>query len=301
MTTKEKGDAFEEEVAALLRYMPEASSVQTHVKVGGKDVDIYLEMKQAFSRPSRVVIDTKDYKKPLTRGKVSAECASYYPLVAKRDADQFMLVTRNGIVTNAKECLDGSTSVHRTILELEDIIIGPSHLIDNMADQFDSEGLSQYYVKPMSFQMDLKRAAATYDLWFNDFITFCVSRHITDLAVAERLWSGGRSRPNPPIGYTSATFSSALEMRRRSSKTEDLELVISNWLGAPVDQFGIALLGTYGTGKSSFAKRIAYVAALESDSNRLCNATSLILLEKAPARIDHAADRLRDISLTLAM
>jgi len=41
--------------------------------------------------------------------------------------------------------------------------------------------------------------------------------------------------------------------------------------------------------------------ALESDSNRLCNATSLILLEKAPARIDHAADRLRDISLTLAM
>ena len=40
---------------------------------------------------------------------------------------------------------------------------------------------------------------------------------------------------------------------------------------------------------------------LESDSNRLCNGRGLILLGKSPARIDHAAARRRDISLTLAM
>ena len=40
---------------------------------------------------------------------------------------------------------------------------------------------------------------------------------------------------------------------------------------------------------------------LESDSNRFCNARSLVLLEKISVCIDHAAARRRDISLTLAM
>ena len=101
-STKEKGDQFENEIASLLRFLPD-SVVTQHVKILGKDVDILLEYMDLFSEKRRIAIDCKNYAKPMTRDAVSKEWDSYYPLVAKQNVDSFWLVTRNDVVANAKE------------------------------------------------------------------------------------------------------------------------------------------------------------------------------------------------------
>src|SRR5689334_17211129 len=95
-SSKQKGDSFEKEVAQILGLMPGAHHVEQHKKIGGKDVDLYVELKEAFSGDVRIAVDAKDYDKPITRERASLEHSSYYPLVANGDVDQFMLITRNG-------------------------------------------------------------------------------------------------------------------------------------------------------------------------------------------------------------
>src|SRR5690242_9313070 len=101
-STKDKGDLFEREVADVFRLMPSAS-VSTHKKIAGKDVDIYVVLRGPFGNEIKVAVDAKDYEKPLSRDRADKEYSSYYPLVTNEQVDQFILITRNGIVANAKE------------------------------------------------------------------------------------------------------------------------------------------------------------------------------------------------------
>jgi hypothetical protein len=71
-----KGDAFEREVANVFRDLPNAT-VQPHLLIGGKDVDIYVVLKMPLSNELKIAVDAKDYGKPLTRDQAAAEIVSY--------------------------------------------------------------------------------------------------------------------------------------------------------------------------------------------------------------------------------
>lgn len=262
LSTKTKGDTFEEDVAALFEYMPGAT-VTKHAKIAGKDVDLYVEIEMAIGGPQKIAVDAKNYSKPLTREEASKEYSDYYPLIASKLVDQFLLVTRKGIVANAKEIFDGTTAVHYSYSELDGRTIASKNLIREMLGRFHSERLSSYYVSPKCFSVALPRSTAEYDCLCNEFISFCASRRITTFDQGQKLWQElqlGRG-PGHKCEYTEDSFAEALNRVAENEDTVDLEELVLQWMDSEPSGINIALLGTYGTGKSSFAKRLAHVAA----------------------------------------
>jgi hypothetical protein len=174
-----------------------------------------------------------------------------------------MLVTRNGIATKAKLAFDGRTTVHYTIEELQNLLVDPSTLVDEMERQMEYDDLNLFYIHPEVYDVDIKRAAETYNLWYNEFVAFALTRHLTDFETAKNAWSSraDRSHSVSLSAYTEKSFGEALAIRQRSYNRRDLEELILKWLADDKIDFGVALLGTYGTGKSSFARRIAHVVA----------------------------------------
>jgi hypothetical protein len=134
-STVEQGSQFEKTVEEVFRDMPNAT-VEPHVLIGGKDVDLYVVVKTPLSNEMRIACDTKDYARPLTRDQAAAELMSYSPLLQQRLVDQVMLVTRNGVATKAKLVFDGKSTVHHTVEELQNLIVNPSNLIESMEHQF---------------------------------------------------------------------------------------------------------------------------------------------------------------------
>ncbi len=271
--SKEKGDAFEQEVADIFRCIPNAV-VETHVKLAGKDVDIYVVSKETFGNKRRIVIDAKDYGRPMTRDQVAQEYASYRPVLDLGKADQFMLVTRHGIVSNAKQIFDNKSTVHITVSELSKNVVDPSILLQDMKRGFTEKSLSSYYVRARTEAVDLKMMAENYDTYYNDFITDCLSLGISDLQQASEAWKlrDGSKGKKLPEHYTEVKFKEVLAIRRKRGDLRDLEEIVVKWLNDDTYSIGIALLGTYGTGKSSFSKRMAYKASedfLSGNSNRI--------------------------------
>ena len=170
-STKEKGDSFEKEVADIFRCLPNAD-VNTHQKINGKDVDIFVILRGPLTNEVRMAVDTKDYEKPLSRDAAAAEYSSYYPLVANEPQTSLFLLPGTGSLLNAKECFDGKKSVHYTASELQNRIVDPSLLIDHMEKQFSEAKLDQYYTPPNCYTIDLAEAMRSYQTYFNEFISF---------------------------------------------------------------------------------------------------------------------------------
>ena len=265
-STKEKGDSFEKEVADVFRLIPRAT-VSQHTKIAGKDVDIYVVLQGPLSSETRIAIDAKDYGRPLSRERADREYSSYYPLVTNNQVDQIIIVTRHGIVANAKEIFDGKKAKHFTIAELRTYIFDPNRLIDDMESQFSSGKLNEYYVDTQCYNIDIGNAYENYDLYYSDFVAFALSKGVTDFEDAKNRW---KQESNQPLTgrYTKDTFKRAIEFRKGPGEPTTLEPLVDKWLNSPTLKVGIALLGTYGTGKSCFARRIAHKAAIDFKSGK---------------------------------
>src|ERR1700730_925719 len=256
-TTKEKGDQFENEIADLLRFLPD-SNVTQHVKILGKDVDILLEYTDARFDKRRIVIDCKDYRRPLTREAVAKEWNDYNPLVVNRAVESFWLVTRNDIVANAKEVFHDKSARHFTAWDLQNMILGPQRLIDDMEKQFGIDNLDKYYISARGKSVDIKFHCRYFDLIYSDFIKFAVSSGgKKEFDEAKSLWLKDHPSDRCVVeNLNPALFSQILKERETHSIVE-LEPLIDEWVADPTAQESIAILGSYGTGKSSFARRIA--------------------------------------------
>jgi Restriction endonuclease len=186
-TTKEKGDQFENEIANLLRFLPD-SVVTQHVKISGKDVDILLEYTDPFSAKRQIAIDCKNYAKPMTRDAVSKEWTSYHPLVANQKVDSFWLVTRNDVVANAKEVFSDKSSRHFTSLDIQNLVLGPQRLIDDMERQFSGDNLDKYYVPVRGESIDINFYSEYFDIINSNFIKLASSRGSSQFGEIKALW-----------------------------------------------------------------------------------------------------------------
>ena len=131
--THNTGEQFEREVKATLSLM-DSIEVLDHVRVGGKDVDFLCIFKSPLGSTQRVAIECKDYASRLTRSDVAEILQDYWPLLDKREVSQVVVVTRNGVVANAREVFDGVRTSHATLEELSLPILQPHRLIQNMRE-----------------------------------------------------------------------------------------------------------------------------------------------------------------------
>lgn len=261
-STVQQGDEFEEKVADLLAYFPGAR-VERHVKIAGKDVDIVLVLSNALTGDAIIAIDAKDYARALTRDRVERELVTYHSVLQDARVSGLFLVTQKGIVANAKESLSSQTKScrHFTFSELEDIILQPVSLLRSSRMVFEADHLNSYYVPPSCGEIDLKEQDKNFSLIFHPFMTYAAARHIGSFSEAVKLWKAtprGRKMSVPMKIDEKAYQRYRRILGETLGQTQDLESVVDQWVEDKTIRRGLALLGTYGTGKSSFAKRIAF-------------------------------------------
>jgi hypothetical protein len=275
MSAKELGDAFEDFVAETLT-MRDGWRIERHVDVLGKNVDILLHALDDFGTASRIAVECKDYGRPLTREQLTAILSDYSPCLKPDGVDRLFVVTRKGLVANAKKIVDGRQVLHLAIHELEDLVWRPKFLIENMISQFEREALNEYFVDISAPAIDFSKISENYDLVYNEFMDFVsatiesnVDENLSegrpayhasnDIEYYLRRWNRSRSQSGASerLLKNRQLLKTAIELRfpKRAIPVDQLVLA---WLRESNQSHGLALLGSYGTGKSTVAKKVAY-------------------------------------------
>lgn len=146
-STTALGDAFRDDVAALLRAA--GYKVQSEVRVGSKKADIYYEY-NVRGKTWRIAVETKFYKDSLTRGKLSAILNDYSDAFAAYDIDELMIVSLKPITAaDANGFLNRQRQLsHRTFSELQSDLMDFDNVLGYFRDRHEQEGLEKYYIRP---------------------------------------------------------------------------------------------------------------------------------------------------------
>lgn len=256
--TQNTGDQFEREVKATLSLMDNIE-IFDHARIGGKDVDLLCIFKSPLGSTQRVVIECKDYARRLTRSYVTEILQDYWPLLDKREVSQVVVVTRNGIVANARDVFDGVRTSHATLEELSFLILQPDRLIQNMRELYEDD-LAHYYVSTQAYDLNIRWAAQNFTLIYSDFISFALQSGLLKFGAASKEWrrlTEDMPESDQPKLYTARVFDEIIAARR-TSETVPLEPIIDSWVNDDTIPHSLALIGSYGTGKSSFARSLVY-------------------------------------------
>ena len=272
LNTIEIGDEFERDVRTLLGLIDNAQ-VDERVRIAGKEVDLVCTVRSPFGTTQRTAVECKNYTKRLSREVVSQIMSDYWSLLDQREIDQILLVTRSGIVANARAVFDGRRALHLSIGELTDHVLRPTRLLANMRSAFEND-LQQYYVPSKVYKLDLSWASANYEILYSDFLSYSLQARLFNFEKARSEWrelTEGSPEYDQPNKYTSALFDKAVRVRSERDPVE-LEPLIDSWIDDSLQSPSIALIGSYGTGKSSFAKRLAFHSVeryVASETNRI--------------------------------
>ncbi|MDQ0462944.1 hypothetical protein QO010_000692 [Caulobacter ginsengisoli] len=198
------GDALRDEAANLLA--TRFGRPKREKRADGKKVDLYF-MRRDFGRDVGMYVEAKDYNRNLSRAEVVSIWTDYSGIIRKNAPATLLVVTRNGLATDAQEFIETEQTEirHQTIYELENEILGLTEYIRSLQTLFSEGGLDKYYVE-------------------------------------------GRARL--------AQYGTTVEERHLSQRSESLFDLLVRWVEDKDDFTPIAILGGYGAGKSSFAKRV---------------------------------------------
>lgn len=254
------GEALERQVSHAFRVLPGAV-VSEHTQIAGKDVDVYCSVADPILGTIRIAVECKDHARPLTREDVVGVLSDYRPLLEQNKIDRVMLITRHGIVATAKDALDGKRFAHVTYDELLSSLFGPGCLVENMRQQFSVDLLSEYYVPVQCYEVDISQISRHFARVYNPFVEFAREGrfigHKSLVAQWTKLNSEDAQLCQLAKSYTEKELEEVLRLRRRGNTT-DLEELVVRWIEDETIPQGLALLGSYGLGKSSFARRLAY-------------------------------------------
>lgn len=197
------GDALRDEAANLLS--TKFGRPIREQRVIGKKVDLSF-VRRSFGKEDRFFVEAKDYAENLSRSEVVHIWADYEGLVRKHAPATLLLITRNGLSSDAQAYVqDEQPSMrHQTIWELENEMMGLLPYTRSLAEIFGKDGLDTYYIAGRS-------RAASYE-------------------------ADGETRVLDPVDA-------------------DLFETVQAWLASD-DHHPMAILGGYGAGKTSFAKRL---------------------------------------------
>lgn len=276
---------------ALIRLIPGAHVVR-HRIVGGKDVDLLVAQEAPLTGRSLIAVECKHNKtRPLSTEAVRQVWHDYEPLVAAKLVDQIHLVTQSGIVANAATMIDGLPMRHSTYRSLLDKAFSPERLVQAALRDIESDGLASYYERPQCRDLDVALASRLIDLYYHDFVDYYAleknkHRHMEHALSADEMSPVPKYREirrtyqqdNEGRGAAISRFSerdvlAVLADRSRPRDADLLDLVL-RWLDdatIPGD-VGLALLGSYGTGKSAFSRFLATFQAsryIEGTSSRI--------------------------------
>lgn len=270
--TQRPGENLEAEVKALLQLLPGAT-VLGQQRIGGKAVDIACEVERPFGGKETIVFECKDYAARLTLAEVSEFVRDYTPVSHDPNVTECCLVTRNGIVPNAGLALANGPFKHFEFQDLLQHVLRPGTLLKGLEQQFQADQLDKYYIRTHVYELNLAYASSNFENLYSEFINFGLETGFNFERAREAWIEAARTaleRKAPDL-IGAELYGKLLSVRRGGSPV-DLEKLVLRWLDDPSVSQSLAILGSYGTGKSSFAKRITARAAelfAAGDSRRI--------------------------------
>lgn len=198
------GDLLRDQAANLLSV--KYGTPITEKRINGKKVDIFFKYND-LGRERTLFVECKDYQRRLSREQVVEIWSDYSGIMKKNEPSHLLVVTRNGLSTDALEYLseEQSNSSHQTIWQLESDILGLTGYTRSLSGIFSQGGLDRYYIEPSA-----------------------------DLELYDTTKPDGEPISNEKVNLLEFTKSWAEDTDRKP----------------------LAILGGYGAGKTSFAKRI---------------------------------------------
>lgn len=130
-STSEVGNAFRDAVCDLLR--TKYPDLRVERRVAGTKVDIRFTS-DGLAREVWAV-ECKDYAKPLDKGYVSRDIYPLYrPMLDTGDVDRVLIVSRNGLTTDAQDYVDSVRGFsHKTYVQLAEDMVGLRRYIQHLA------------------------------------------------------------------------------------------------------------------------------------------------------------------------
>ena len=137
---------FESLVGGLLALS--GCDVQPEMLLGHKKIDLYAE-ERGVAKTRRIVVECKQYSKPLSQQQVSAIYANYLPLQQSALVDEILIVTERGVAPSAMAMIREARGLsHCTVAELQNSVIDFSGYLRMLQSDFMEDGLAEYYIQP---------------------------------------------------------------------------------------------------------------------------------------------------------
>lgn len=258
-TAQVKTNLFQKQVFDVLKLLP-GITIQRPGALRGRDVFALCMVQDLIGGSSIVAFECSDNSHPLSRGEVNAILDSFSDNFRRREIDRLCLITRNGLHPDAVGAFDGQHTQQITYQDLLGRLIESHTLIQNMKRMFEVDGLSEYYVATRCYSLDIPWVAENYHLVYNSFMDFALSSRSTTLPETAARWAKYASGDTTHEQYTEKLFEKARQARVAKDLGQ-LERLVLAWAEDESVQQALAILGSYGTGKSSFAKRLAHIWA----------------------------------------
>ena len=143
--TPNSGDSLRDTASDYLeaRY----GKVRTEKREIGKKVDAYFEV-ESLGQKTRHYLEAKDYNRNLTREDVVKIWADYMGILEKNRPSKLLLVTRNGLSSDAEAYVRDEISdfLHLTIWEVENEALDLSGYQSQLCNEYLEEGIQNYYI-----------------------------------------------------------------------------------------------------------------------------------------------------------
>lgn len=145
-TTTEIGDAFRDQIVALLKIS--GFEVTSEIISVHKKVDIRFEAR-ALGRRRRYALEAKKYKAPLVKDDLVKIVADYEPLLHK-EIDEILIVSPFPVRSASANAYLASRNdvTHRSFLEFQEDVMGFDGYLRYLIRGHEQDGLEHYYVPP---------------------------------------------------------------------------------------------------------------------------------------------------------
>ena len=201
--------------------------------------------------------------------------AHYRPILDASPATTILLVTRNGIVATAAEALAAASARHITERQLIENLISSDTLLRDAESVFEADSLATYYQPATAYRISVKLAAENLESYFGQPVDALIERGLGEYSITEVQSLAQRllGATHKGLSYQEALVAKRAVRERTTRVIAPLMQIVQKWLQlSDAPHVGLAILGSYGTGKSSFARALASACAHEyrsGDSDRI--------------------------------
>lgn len=275
------GGQFEESVLKVLRLL--GYSVQHNVTLAGCQIDILAEY-WTGAIPLRLMVECKDYDGEVGVEEIKEFSGALYPARAK-GIDKGLLVARSGFTRSAKELADSAGISLVEFGDLANRLIDFDDYIERVIQEFESSPVAKYYID-LSYALTEDYLGGDPDL---------MQRPLDD-AVNRILFQDAKPQPQGihEQGVSARSISVDQEQVASSDSNPDAEQLQtskpsfshSTSKGATVGKAKIALLGNFGTGKTTWCRKYAHDLALQYKQDRTRRIPIVVSLSDYETKLD---------------